>query len=54
MCPVRGQPSCRAPRYDNSGNRLQQNGPGGITFYRWDEDSRLSAAEPPAGPVTFS
>jgi YD repeat-containing protein len=40
--------------YDLSGNRIQKNAFAGITFYNWDEKSRMTRAVPPAGAVTLT
>ena len=41
-------------RYDADGNRTERQGPAAVTYYAWDEDGRMVAAEPVAGPVTFT
>jgi RHS repeat-associated protein len=40
--------------YDACGNRIEKNAFAGITFYNWDEKSRMTRAVPPAGPVTLT
>jgi YD repeat-containing protein len=40
--------------YDACGNRIKKNVFAGITFYNWDEKSRMTRAVPPAGAVTLT
>ena len=40
--------------YDADGNRTCQDGPSETIYYTWDEDSRLTVVEPPAGKTTLT